>query len=271
MAEDALENLSSGWYFKMSSEKKFEVTGTGLKTIAVITMLIDHVAAGLILYWINQQIYTDDVARVYKVYWAMRYIGRMAFPLYCFMLVEGFMHTSNLKKYVLRILAIAVVSEFPFDYGLKFMRLDLKHNNVMWELALGLFVLYLMNTVLHRTNYLISNDINRRLVMVAIMFAGMLIAHFAHLDYSQGGIACISVMYFLYGQTKEQRITSFAAGALMLALMCGEIEVWSFVMLIPIFFYEGHRGRDSKFLRIFFYSFYPVHLTIICLVRLLFL
>ena len=255
----------------LDAGRKFEITGTGFKTIAVVTMLIDHIAVGILLYWLNQQ--TDMVVfnRFKDVYWVMRGIGRMAFPIYCYMLVEGFLHTSNLKKYVLRILAMAVVSELPFDLALRWKLIDWSHNNVMWELALGLFVLFLIHSVLYKTADTIQDERLRRLIAAAIMLAGMGIGYLLKLDYSEGGIACITAMYFLYGVSKEQRITSFGIGVLMLALMSGKIEVLAFIMLIPLFFYNGKRGHDSKALRVFFYTFYPVHLIIIYLVRLILL
>lgn len=273
VAEAALENSLNGWYFKMvqNAVKRFEITGTGLKTIAVVTMLIDHIAAGFLLYWLNQQTDMDVFNHYRTVYMVMRRIGRMAFPIYCYMLVEGFLHTSNLKKYVLRILAMAVISELPFDLALRWKTIDLTHNNVMWELALGLLVLLLIHSVLYKTADKIQDVVVRRLIAVAIMLAGMGIGYLLQLDYAESGIACISVMYFLYGVSKEQRLTSFGMGVLMLALMSGEIEVYAFIMLIPLFFYDGKRGRDSKLLRVFFYTFYPVHLIIIYIARLLLL
>ena len=250
-------------------DRRFELTGTGIKTIAVATMLIDHIAVGLLLYWINHQVDFDGIDKFVKLYWIMRSMGRMAFPLYCYMLVEGFLHTSNLKRYILRIIAMAIVSEIPFNLALKWKFIDLTHNNVMWELALGLSVLYLIHTILYKTTDVIKDEILRRVIAAGVMLAGMGLGHLLQLDYSEGGVACICVMYFLYGVSIEQRLTSYGAGVLMLTLMSGSIEAYAFIMLIPLFFYKGRRGRDSKALRVFFYIFYPVHLIIIYLVRLI--
>lgn len=254
-----------------SAENKFEITGTGVKTIAVVTMLIDHVAAGLLKYWLSTHAGSQDVSIYYDIYWIMRSIGRMAFPLYCYMLVEGFLHTSNLQKYVLRILGMAVISEVPFDLALRWQLIDIEHNNVMWELALGLVVLLCMHRVLFNMDTIIKSEVLRRGMAVAIMLVGMLIGHVLNLDYSNSGIACIAMMYFLYGYTRQQRLISYATGVLMLALMSGSIEIYAFLMLIPLYFYEGHRGRDSKVLRVFFYTFYPLHLITIYVVRLIFM
>ena len=98
------------------------LSGSSLKIIAILSMVIDHFAAsilynGILLpaapisqgspYW-----------NLYLVYRAMRTIGRIAFPIFCFLLVEGFFYTSNRKKYALRMLVFALLSEFPFDFAL---------------------------------------------------------------------------------------------------------------------------------------------------------
>ncbi|MBR1523666.1 MAG: TraX protein, partial [Lachnospiraceae bacterium] len=74
------------------------MTGTALKLIAVISMLIDH---------------TGDVLFPGTMW--LRYIGRLAFPIYCFLLVEGFFHTKDLRRYMFRLLLFGLISEIPFD------------------------------------------------------------------------------------------------------------------------------------------------------------
>ena len=86
----------------------FEITGTGLKFIAVITMLIDHIAVGIVANMVRAGLEPFSFIQTIDLYRLMRNIGRMAFPIYCFMLVEGFIHTRNVKKYALRLLFIAV-------------------------------------------------------------------------------------------------------------------------------------------------------------------
>ena len=221
---------------------QFEFTGTSLKLIAVITMLIDHIGAGLI---------TDNVV--------LRGIGRMAFPIYCYMLIEGFAHTRNIKKYALRLLAIAVVSEVPFDYLFRRSFFDFAYNNVLWTLLLGLGLLYMYSRI-------DSLSINANLIYlcrIAVMFAGMALAFYLHVDYKMAGVACISVMYYINGPTKKERLMAFGMGVIILALMSSYTEIYALLMLIPMALYNGKRGADSKGLRLFFYLFYPVHLVIL--------
>ena len=86
------------------------MSGTTLKWIAVISMLIDHTAEVLIN---HNAALTDPIWA--QIYVLMRGIGRIAFPIYAFLLVEGFLHTRDVKKYLARMLTFAVVSEIPFD------------------------------------------------------------------------------------------------------------------------------------------------------------
>ena len=253
----------------INGSKRFEFTGNALKWIAVVTMLVDHIAAGFYLQWLGlPEVYASPSYNTYcDIYYGMRHIGRMAFPIYCFLLVEGFYHTNSLKRYSLRLLQIAVLSEIPFDLALRKGKLDIHYNNVLWELLLGLLVLIAMDYIHNRSDGLFQNEIVKRVIMVAIMFLGMGLAYLAKLDYKQSGIACIAVMYFLYGSCKEKRITAFAVGVLMLTLMSSKSEMYAFAMLLPIYFYDGKRGSNSVALKRFFYLFYPAHLLLIYIIR----
>ena len=246
-------------------KKSFEITGTGLKLIAVITMFIDHIGAGLLEVWLTNNVNNipqELYGQVFLVDAILRSIGRMAFPIYCYMLVEGFLHTRNIKKYALRLFAIAVLSEVPFDYLFRRSLFDLNYNNVLWTLLLGLAVLYTYSLI----DNLEINVYAKYAGRILVMFAGMGLAYFAHLDYKMAGVTCISVMYYLNGPTKKQRLLSFGMGVLMLTMMSSVLEVFAFLMLIPIAHYDGKRGADSVALRRFFYFFYPAHIVFLGLV-----
>ena len=251
-------------------KKRLEFTGTGLKLIAVITMFIDHIGAGIFEKSEAAQLAIEN-------FWPWNYnsfdnifraIGRMAFPIYCFMLVEGFFHTKSRLKYAQRLLFIAVISEVPFDMLFRLSYFDFRYNNVLWELLLGLGVLcgldYANNKDFSFTEKRWANDG----LMVIVMLIGMGIGYLTHLDYSMSGICCISVMYKYYGTTKKDRLKSFGMGQLMLSLF-NFFELPAFLMLLPMSRYEGHRGRDSKAMRTFFYFFYPAHIVVLYVIRTL--
>ena len=107
------------------SLKKGCLSGSTLKIIAIIAMAIDHFAASIILYGIlmqqNPSFLGHPVSMTipwWNIYQVMRFIGRIGFPVFCFLLIEGFLHTSSKKKYATRLFLFALVSEFPFDYAL---------------------------------------------------------------------------------------------------------------------------------------------------------
>ena len=101
-----------------------------LKYIAMLTMLIDHIAAsGLIFLLIDAGMST-------RLYFISRMIGRIAFPIYVFLLVEGFVHTKDIKKYIIRIALFALISEVPFDLAFYNTVFDIYHQNFMWELLI---------------------------------------------------------------------------------------------------------------------------------------
>ncbi len=247
---------------------KIEITGTQLKLIAIITMFIDHIGAGILE---NRDILMKAItAGVDLEYYLncdkiLRGIGRMAFPIYCFLLVEGFFHTKSKVKYALRLLFIAVISEIPFDMLFRDDIFYINYNNVLWELLLGLVVLCGLDYV-NRREFSCNETIIVPLLMVIIVCAGMAVGYFLHFDYGWAGICCISVMYKLYGYTNLDRVRAFGIGVLVLALY-KHIEASAFLMLIPVFYYKGSRGRDSQAIRAFCYLFYPVHILILYLIR----
>ena len=117
---------------------KSGISGSTLKLIAIFTMLIDHIAATVILQMINNGIGGQTLI---DIYWVMRSIGRMAFPVFCFLLVEGFKYTHSREKYAARMFIFALISEIPFDLAINNTVLEFKSNNVFFTLLLGLLAI----------------------------------------------------------------------------------------------------------------------------------
>ena len=125
------------------------LSGTALKYIACITMLIDHIGASCIEADILLPALAAGaascggipVSTLLAADRVLRYIGRLAFPIFCFLAVEGFLHTHDVKKYVRRLLLFGLLSEVPFD--LAFFRTPFapQHQNVYWTLALGVLAM----------------------------------------------------------------------------------------------------------------------------------
>ena len=120
------------------------LSGSTLKLLAIITMFIDHVGAAVLARMI---IMGNNTELLYKVYLTMRTIGRIAFPIFCFLLIEGFEHTRDRKKYALRLLAFAAISEIPFDLAFNSKVLEFGYQNVFFTLFIGLVTIMAMHEV----------------------------------------------------------------------------------------------------------------------------
>ena len=115
------------------------ISGSTLKIIALVSMLIDHIAASLLTIQLQLH-YTEPL---YQAFIVMRYfIGRLAFPIYCFLLVEGFERTKNRRKYAERLFLFALISEVPFDLAFNRCVLSLGHQNVFFTLFAGLLAIW---------------------------------------------------------------------------------------------------------------------------------
>lgn len=131
------------------------LSGSTLKWIAIITMLIDHIGAVILekgaIGAYNQQLSTalsyEATFQLFQIDHIIRQIGRVAFPIFCFLLVEGFYHTSNRKKYALRLTLFALLSEIPFDIALNGAILEFSYQNVMVTMLLGFLTMWAMETV----------------------------------------------------------------------------------------------------------------------------
>lgn len=123
----------------------YGISGSTLKLIAIITMLIDHIGAVVLLRVLYSDFAyaasPDRYKLLYNIYVIMRSIGRLAFPIFCFLLVEGFLHTRSVAKYAVRLTIFALVSEIPFDLSLHSQLFYVGHQNVFFTLLIGLLVM----------------------------------------------------------------------------------------------------------------------------------
>ncbi len=248
----------------MNYIKKSGLTGSHLKWIAIITMFIDHIGAvilenGLLLQVSNAVLggnsfdfLVADYHFWYNCNLVLRFIGRLSFPLFCFLLVEGFLHTKNLKKYALRLGLFAIISEVPFDLAVYNNYFDLTSQNVFFTLLIGLVVLWSMN---YFSETLPANMTPCRYLVAA---TGMLFAEFFQTDYAAFGVLLIVLLYELRSSRKWQCIL----GAI-LTLFSSYTAPLAFLF---IYFYNGERGRQLP--KYFFYAFYPVHLLLLYFIRM---
>lgn len=224
------------------------LSGTALKLAACITMLIDHIGASCIeaAYAAAPEI-PETVAQLDTV---LRLIGRLAFPIFCFLLVEGFLHTHDVKKYIERLLVFGLVSEVPFD--LAFFRTPFYwgHQNVYWTLALGVLA---MAALKHFEDA--DGNVAWKGRFAALGLA--VLAQLLNTDYGAIGVALIVALYLTRSDRKYQCII----GAVMMLF-----ELTAPLAFLLIWHYNGQRGRCAPWQKWAFYGFYPVHLTILAAV-----
>lgn len=213
-----------------------------LKLIAMAIMLIDHFAVvvlerGIGLYgeW-----YQRDLV--------LRSIGRIAFPIFCFSIVEGFQKTSNAKAYLKRLVIFALISEIPFDLALSGKLFSIGYENVFWTLAFGLAALICIT----------DREMAQWKKMLGFALC-ILLPFLLHTDYSFYGVLTIVLMYEL----REQPAAAYLAGLVVLVLQ-NPTEIWAAFGFLLLFFYNGERGRGNKYL---FYGFYPLHLLLLVLLK----
>lgn len=216
--------------------------GIDLKIWALFTMLIDHIGAVLIE---NTSLYSIESFQMLDV--CLRLIGRLAFPIYAFLLVEGFLHTSSWKKYTLRMFVFALISEIPFDLA-AYGEITSVHQNVFFTLLIGLLVL----KGLEKAG-------QNKAVMAGITIAGCVAATLMNTDYSYMGILLIAILYILREDHKRRCIVGGALFA---------FEVTSVFAFMMIYRYTGKKG-ETKLPKMVFYGFYPAHLLILWLIRIL--
>lgn len=218
-----------------------------LKLVAAASMLIDHIGAVLIE---NTSLYQNESWTIAAV--ICRLIGRVAFPLFCFLLVEGFLHTSDRKKYILRMGLFTLISEVPFDLAL-FGRITLYRQNVFFTLFIGLLFLTAVEKVGTKT----ANPVYRASIQGLLTVLACGACFFLLTDYSYMGILLIAAFYFFRNEPKKKCIVG---GVLFL------YELTSIFAFVMIYRYSGKKG-ESKIPKQAFYWFYPLHLLVLWGIR----
>lgn len=235
-------------------ERKYGLSSNALKIIAMIAMALDHHAVIVInngmLYGFRPEYYqmaieTEEGASLLVLYHIFRFIGRIAFPIFAFLLVEGFIHTRNFRKYLLRMLLLACISEPIFDIAIYNQFPYLGEQNVCFTLSLGLITMYLIR------KYMLHPEFKWFFI---ILSAGL--AELLNLDYGAYGIMIISLMYMY----KDRRKISEGVPAVLSAIVSHEYYGAGVLAFPFIHFYSGRKGRMK--LRWIPYIFYPLHMLI---------
>ena len=234
--------------------RRVSFTGTTLKTFACISMLLDHIGASCILAGLYPEALLGQRAvlpmELYIVYRLLRWVGRLAFPIYCFLLAEGFVHTHSVRRYAARLAVFALVSELPFDWAFYRQPFYWGHQNVYWTLLFGVAAMVCLRWGEQGGGW-------RRFagVIAALAIAGA--AELIETDYGFSGVVLIAALYYL----REKRPFQCLAGAALVSY-----ELPAPLAFVPVWLYNGERGACTQAQKWAFYLFYPVHLVILGLV-----
>lgn len=221
---------------------KYKITGFHLKIIATITMVIDHIG---VLY--------PDIS-------FLRWIGRISFPIFAFLLSEGYHYTKNKKKYFLNLLIFAFLSEIPYNLFFFNSPFSLHRQNIFFTLSFAFISLFLYEKL---------KENKKTWLAVIILFLLAFSAQLLKFDYGAFGVLFIFSFHFHYFYAKEIKIKkeSKIIGKIkkfflpILVLICFEKGLpWSIFSFIFLLLYDGERGKKVKY---FFYAFYPVHFLLI--------
>ncbi len=217
------------------------MTSTILKLIALITMIIDH--TGAIFFPSNI---------------TLRIIGRIAFPIYCFLLIEGYTYTKNIQKYGLRLFIFALISEIPFDYAFN-GELGFSHQNIFFTLSLGLLFIYMIDHVM----------VLNPAVAISGMILSVFLAEFLRTDYGLLGIIYILTFYIaskIQGFMKPVFI--FIMLYIFSATLAYGIQYYAILAVPFIALYNGKKGSLGAIMKYGFYIAYPLHLAILYFIKI---
>lgn len=220
----------------------FKVTAWTLKWIAILSMMTDHFAC----------VFLQEETRLYEF---LRLLGRIAFPIYAFLLTEGFLHTTNVKKYLKRLFLFALLSEIPFNlafYGNPFYP---ERQNVFFTLGIGLLGMFLLKKT-HKPQEK-EDFMDTFLKFFLISGSCCIAAYLLHADY--GVIGVLSILTLYLSRTRLQ-LKNTPAYLMECGILCmiSLSEAFAMIMTPILEAYDGNQGRKGN--RWFFYVFYPAHL-----------
>lgn len=227
------------------------LNGFHLKLIAICTMLIDHMGYTLFP----------------GVMW-LRCVGRVAFPIFCFLIAEGCVYTHDRKKYAARLLVFALLSEIPYNLMNSGMIWDPYDQNVLWTLLTGALVCWLIDWALKKCTPLSF------VLTGAVMLAAYWLLEIGNTDYGGWGMLLVAAFYGVHrapsGAVVKMIAQAFGLAFFSIGVMGGylSIELWSLAALVPIWLYNGQRGFSHKAVQYGFYAFYPVHILALSLIAI---
>ena len=240
-------------------EKRFDLSAAALHILAMALMLCDHLWATLLpaQEWLTC-------------------VGRLAFPMFAFMAVEGYFHTHSFKRYAQRMLIFAILSEIPFDLMYGGTWFYPVHQNVIWTLLIGLLGIRAMEAVREKGKLWLYV-----LTCVGVTALGAALGTLGMVDYYGAGVLTVFVFYFFHGREWWKLLGQILALYWINVRMLGgqvypmtilgmDVELsqqgLALLALVPIWLYRGRQGHHSRAFQYVCYAFYPVHMLILALI-----
>lgn len=246
-------------------KKKFSIFSSfSLKIIAIISMIIDHIGSiifsfrGIIKPYLNEEglfFITDNmpflIRNAMQIKNICNIIGYIAFPIFAFLIVQGFLHTRSKEKYMLRLGIFALISEIPFDIAHFQTTMCFKLQNVMFTLLIGFVTIYFLEKIIENNR---NTTFKKILFGILIFLLSATISFVFRSEFAFLGVATMVLMYLLRKNWKLQLLG-----------IAPLIVVSPFVLLslIPLVLYNGKKGKGFKY---FFYLFYPIHFIVLVLI-----
>lgn len=244
-------------------QKKLQLNALTLHVFAMFCMLLDHMWATM----------------VPGNMW-MTFIGRLAFPIFAFMTVEGYFHTSNFKNYMQRLLILALISEVPFNLMNSGTLIDPFHQNVIWTFLIALLCIRWIEKIRHKD----APWIVKICACAGFGFLGFLVGTIAMVDYHGAGVLTVLVFYLFRGRKWPNMLGQLFGLYLINFVMLRNLEIpfmlfghqyffpaqgFASLALIPIWLYRGEQGPHNKVIQYACYAFYPAHILALSLIALL--
>ncbi|MBS6702627.1 MAG: hypothetical protein KH284_13620 [Clostridiales bacterium] len=257
------------------------LTGNALKLIAVSVMLFDHFCK-IVLQWIlhnywfelyqSERMTSEQYVQIDSfIRFDLFAVGTIAFPIFCFLLAEGFRYTSSRKRYVGMMLAFAIISEIPFDLGF-FSDLSKRDGTFpfFWGYQNVFFTLFLSLIALECIEYFSCKSGSRsdkvKSLLLQIVSAAVIatVAELIGCDYGKNGVLFVIVFYIF----RENRFYQILLFLVVYILVTNEQPtVYTLLSCLIILLYNGTRGKLK--LKYSFYAFYPIHIAVLYLITLL--
>lgn len=243
-------------------QKKLQINALTLHAFAMSCMLLDHMWATVVAgnMW-------------------MTYVGRLAFPIFAFMAVEGYFHTSNFRKYMQRLLLFALISEVPFNLMNAGNLFDPFHQNVIWTFLIALLCVRWIENIRQKAVYLAI----KVCACVGIGLLGFLVGTIGMVDYHGAGVLTVLVFYLFRGRKWQNLLGQLTGLYLINFVILRNLEIpftlfgheflfpaqgFALLALIPIWLYRGKQGPHNKAIQYACYAFYPVHILVLSLIAL---